>query len=453
MLKRRSTDDSRSMPQSAQPKPSVVMYDRSSERDFVLSIARGRVSVDDILDAGLRVEWLGDPVAQLGMRSLVELVTQGREVSVSHLVDVMRGVDAAGAKAIWEEHRVTAEWDFGFGARWTASELAHEVELLRSNHQRRTLFAEVGVARERLGRGESADNVAADLGDVLDGLQRQGSPATTPLRAALDDVLAGLDRAAQVVSTGHRDLDRALNGGMRPGQLITVAGRPGLGKSAVALGMARSVAEAGQGVLFVTLEMTAADVATRLLAAAASLSVASIQDGADSPRVKERAVDATRRVGALPITFMDRGVHGIGSIRREAQRLARRGQLGLVVIDYLQLVPGEGRCDNRVAEVSALSRGVKLLALDLGVPVVSLSQLNRQVENRVSKRPMLADLRESGAIEQDSDAVLLLHRDSSTPGVLEIDIAKHRNGPLGSVRAAWRPDTLTLGLMAKGEAP
>lgn len=251
------------------------------------------------------------------------------------------------------------------------------------------------------------------------------------------------------VSTGFVELDQMTNG-LKKGNLIVLAGRPSMGKTSLAMNMAEHCAIKEQlPVLVISLEMSADELTTRLVGSVGRidqthLATANLQDH-EWGRVSE----AMETLHGTPIEIQDAGVNTISEIRAMARRAQHRHkQLGLVVVDYLQLVKGsgEGAQENRATEVGNVSRGLKLLAGELGCPVIALSQLNRAVEDRPDKRPKMSDIRESGSIEQDADAILFVYRDEVytkeaclTPGVAEIIIAKQRNGPTGTVRLAWQP--------------
>lgn len=249
------------------------------------------------------------------------------------------------------------------------------------------------------------------------------------------------------VSTGWTDLDKLLLG-LHPGQLVTVAGRPGMGKSAVAAQLAYNIADAGQPILLVSLEMGRSELTDRFMATASRVDSQRIREGSLAPNDWERITGAVTTVAPLPLHIADDPGASILSIRNLTRRLITRGgQLAAVVVDYLQLLAPAAVRDNRQVEVSEISRGLKRMALELKIPVVAMAQLNRAVETRRDKRPGLADLRESGAIENDSDVVCLLYRDdyyderSKDKGVLEVHVAKQRSGPTGTARLAYEVAT------------
>lgn len=272
-------------------------------------------------------------------------------------------------------------------------------------------------------------------------------PAARLFEAGLDhlEALAARDGGLTGVPTGHRDLDEVLLG-LQPSSLVVVGARPGVGKTAFALNLAASAAvEARLPVVFFSLEMSHLELFQRLVASQARVDLARLRRGALTEADWPRIGSAVGRVGAAPLYFDDTATLGLLELRSKARQLkARLGDLGLVVVDYLQLLAGRpGGAENRQLEVSEFSRGLKVLARELEVPVVALSQLSRNLELRADKRPVLADLRESGSIEADADVVLFLYRDdlyhpdSPDRGTAEVIVAKHRNGPLATVKLAW----------------
>ncbi|MEI8104233.1 MAG: replicative DNA helicase [Actinomycetes bacterium] len=244
--------------------------------------------------------------------------------------------------------------------------------------------------------------------------------------------------------TGFRDLD-TMTSGLQPGNLVIVAGRPSMGKSAFALGVAANLAlQHNIPVGIFTLEMSKLEVAQRLMCSEGRVELQRLRSGRLTPEDWPRLVKACDGLTKAPIYVDDTRLTTLLEIRGKARRLkAREPNLGLIMIDYLQLMTSGLNAENRVQEVSQISRALKVLAGDLGVPVVALSQLSRAVESRTDKRPLLSDLRESGSIEQDADLVMFLYRDeyynenSEDQGLAEVILAKHRNGPTGTEKLAF----------------
>jgi replicative DNA helicase len=266
------------------------------------------------------------------------------------------------------------------------------------------------------------------------------------LSESLDRLEALYDRGESItgVPTGYVDLDERLSG-LQPSNLVIVGGRPSMGKTSFALGLAAHAAlEARVPVLLFSLEMSHAEITSRLLCSEARVDATRIRNGklleSDWPKISH----AISRLGEAPIYVDDNPNLTVMEVRAKARRLkSRLGELGCIVIDYLQLMSGRQRAENRQVEVSEISRGLKILARELEVPVVALSQLSRNLEMRADKRPVLADLRESGSLEQDADVVMFLYRDevynpeSPDRGTAEVIVSKHRNGPTGITHLAF----------------
>ncbi len=284
---------------------------------------------------------------------------------------------------------------------------------------------------------------------IYDVARHDDKEQVASLRDLVDQAMTDLERiqnresAFAGVPTGFRDLD-ALMSGMQAGNLIVVAARPGVGKSSFVTNLARNVAvEHRAPVAMFSLEMSRWEIGMRLLCAEARVPWDSIRNkrvGADD---WSRIVQAAEMLHDAPLSIVDSGNVTIVDIRAKARRLsARRQGLGLIIVDYLQLMSHHRRVDNRQQEIAEISRSLKLLAKELEIPVIAVSQLNRDPERRQDKRPQLSDLRESGAIEQDADVVMFIHRDDSDPakkGLADLIVAKHRNGPTDSLPLTFLP--------------
>jgi replicative DNA helicase len=247
------------------------------------------------------------------------------------------------------------------------------------------------------------------------------------------------------VRTGFYDLDR-MTAGLQKGDLIVLAARPSMGKTAFALNIAEHVAvHEGLPVLVFSLEMGASQLALRLVGALGRINQQNLRTGRLDSGEWERLTEAVERLSQVQLYIDETAALSCAELRARARRMARQfGTLGLIVIDYLQLMSGSGTSDeNRATELGEISRGLKALAKELQCPVVALSQLNRSVESRNDKRPLMSDLRESGAIEQDADIIMFIYRDdyynkeSKEPGVSEIIIGKQRNGPVGQIKLTF----------------
>lgn len=315
------------------------------------------------------------------------------------------------------------------------------------------------------GRDEMAilDDAEAKILAIAQARGRKGEGAK-PLQPLLTEVvervdaLFNCDDPSEVtgVPSGFTDLDR-MTTGFQPGDLIIVAGRPSMGKTAFAINIGEHVAvEVKKPVLVYSMEMGGVQLAFRLLGSAGKIDQQRLRTG----RLKEedwpRLTHGIQKLNDAPVLIDEDGNLTIGEMRARARRLARQhGGLGLMIVDYLQLMAGsnsgQGNQDNRATEIAEITRGLKSLGKELGCPVIALSQLNRSLEQRKDKRPMMSDLRESGAIEQDADVILFIYRDevyepdSPDKGTAEIIIGKQRNGPIGTVRLSWMGEYTKFG--------
>jgi replicative DNA helicase len=256
------------------------------------------------------------------------------------------------------------------------------------------------------------------------------------------------------VPTGFTDLDKLLGGGLQRSDMVIVAARPSLGKSTLALNIARNAAAQGAIVGVFSLEMGGDQLGMRLLASEAEVDSYNLRLGLISDADEHRLLDAIGLLSDLPLYIDDTPIQGIVEMRGKARRLQSERGLDLLIVDYLQLISGSGRVDYRVQEMGEISRSLKGLARDLDTPVLACSQLSRAVEQRPTHRPMLSDLRESGSIEQDADVVAFIYREDAytsrdeweqknptkdyPANIAEIIISKHRNGPQGMVPLYFR---------------
>jgi len=252
------------------------------------------------------------------------------------------------------------------------------------------------------------------------------------------------------VKTGYRDLDN-MTAGLQRSDLIILAARPAMGKTTLVTNLAYNVATLNkQSVLFFSLEMSKEQLIDRMLADVSGVDSWNIRTGNLSDEDFAKLSEASGEMAEAPIFIDDTPGLTVLEMRTKARRAAHTAPLGLIVIDYLQLISGSssGNSNNRVQEVSEISRGLKLLARELNVPVIALSQLSRTVESRTPQIPQLADLRESGSIEQDADIVMFIYReayynpDTDRQGVTDLILAKHRNGPTGKVELYFHPERL-----------
>jgi replicative DNA helicase len=247
------------------------------------------------------------------------------------------------------------------------------------------------------------------------------------------------------IETQFYDLD-AMTSGLQPSDLVIIAGRPSMGKTSFALNIAYNIAQQNLPVAVFSLEMSKEQLAQRLLSNEAKIESNRIRSGRLGQNDLEKVLGGLEKLLNLPIYIDDSANLSVIQMRSQVRRLQaeKKGQMGLVLIDYLQLMEGGG--DNRVQELSKITRSLKGLAREIHAPVIALSQLSRAVESRNNKRPMMSDLRESGSIEQDADLIMMLYRDeyynpdSPDRGVAEVIITKHRNGPTGTIKLLFQPE-------------
>jgi replicative DNA helicase len=293
--------------------------------------------------------------------------------------------------------------------------------------------------------------------------QHRFSESTKELRELMDDTLDHLERlyergeAITGTPSGFRELDEIL-AGFQKSALIIVGARPAMGKTAFALGAAANAAvRSSRPVLFFSLEMSHLELTQRLLSTGASVNASKFRTGKFDERDWGKIVKHMGILNEAPLWIDDNPNLTVMEIRAKARRLKSRiGDLGLIVVDYVQLMTGRSSAESRQVEISEISRGLKILARELDTPVIALSQLSRGLEQRTDKRPMLSDLRESGSLEQDADVVLFLYRDeiyntdSVDKGTAEVIVAKHRSGPTGTARMVFTPEYTRFADMARG---
>jgi replicative DNA helicase len=336
-----------------------------------------------------------------------------------------------------------------------ATNARHYAEIVRENYYLRALIrvgseiAEMGYRREQtpLDLIDRAEQMVFDISDD------RTTGDFEPMKDLISESFAELEKIVSEgrqsigAVTGFRDLDDKI-AGLQPANLVVLAARPSMGKTSLALNIARNIAvDQSKGVAIFSLEMSKMEVALRMMCSEARVDSKRLRHA--TPQVNDWAklAAACTPLSAAPIFVDDSPSLNLMEIRAKARRLkAKEHDLGLIVIDYLQLMVGDASAENRQQEISRITRGLKILARELEVPVLVLSQLSRQVEQRAGNRPVLSDLRESGAIEQDADVVLFIYRDefynrdSPDKGIAELIIGKQRNGPIGECKLAFSPD-------------
>jgi replicative DNA helicase len=332
------------------------------------------------------------------------------------------------------------------------AEIVRECAVLRKLIEVSTEIADSALNRMGKEVGQLLDEAESKVFQIAEAgaRTRQGFIEIQPLLTQVMeriDLLYHKDNPSDItgIPTGYRDLDRETSG-LQPGDLIIIAGRPSMGKTALALNMAEHVAvENKLPVAVFSMEMSGSQLAMRMLGSIGRLDQHKLRTGRLSDDDWNRLTNAVGKLHDAPILVDESGALNALELRARARRLHRQyGSLGLIVVDYLQLMQATSEGENRATEISEISRSLKSLAKELKVPVVALSQLSRAVEQRTGpKRPIMSDLRESGAIEQDADLILAIYReevytpDTPEKGMAEIIILKQRNGPIGTIKLTF----------------
>ncbi|GAA0425836.1 replicative DNA helicase [Leifsonia naganoensis] len=378
--------------------------------------------------------------------AILSLYSHGEPTDVITVTDELTKLGelsrAGGAEYL---HTLTSLVPTAANAGYYAN-IVTEKALLRRLVEAGTRITQMGYKAE----GEVLDlvnNAQAEIYSVTGAQEAEDYvPLTEAVTVAIDEIEAAKHKDGSMtgVPTGFSELDELTNG-LHPGQMVIVAARPALGKSTLALDFARAAAiKHDMPTIFFSLEMGRSEIAMRLLSAEATVPLQHMRKGTVDNR-DWTTIAATRgRINDAPLYIDDSPNMTLVEIRAKCRRLKQRVGLKMVVIDYLQLMTSGKRVESRQQEVSEFSRALKLLAKELQVPVIALSQLNRGPEQRADKLPALSDLRESGSIEQDADMVILLHRESAyekdnpRAGEADLIVAKHRNGPTKTVTVAFQ---------------
>lgn len=303
-----------------------------------------------------------------------------------------------------------------------------------------------------LGKEKTQDILEVTEKKIFDLVQNRGSEEFVPIRQVVLNAIEKIEKASRTqgsvtgIPTGFIDLDYKMSG-FQPSDLILVAARPSMGKTAFVLNIAQYMAFHNDVTTAIfSLEMSKEQLVNRLLALESKVDSQNIRTGNLEDEEWAKLIEGANIIGKSHLIIDDKPGISISELRSKCRKYKMEHNLGVIFIDYLQLMTGSGRSESRQQEISEISRSLKALARELNVPVVALSQLSRAVEQRPDHRPMLSDLRESGAIEQDADVVMFIYRDdyynkdSENKNIAEIIIAKQRNGPIGTVNLVWLPN-------------
>ncbi|HEY5115139.1 MAG TPA: replicative DNA helicase [Nakamurella sp.] len=436
------------------PAPSATFdrqppQDLAAEQSVLGGMLMSKDAIADVIEA-LRSGDFYKPAHTLVFDAVLNLYSRGEPADA---ITVASELDKAGSLgrvggAVYL-HTLMAAVPTAANAGFYAQIVA-EKAILRRLVEAGTRIVQLGYGGNEgdVGGGEVDEIVDRAQAEIYDVTERRTSEDYVVLEELLQPTMDEIDAIAMAggqaagVPTGFADLDNLTNG-LHPGQMIIVAARPGIGKSTLALDIARhaAVKHRKTAVIF-SLEMSKTEITMRLLSAEAGIRLSQMRSGSMSEQDWQKIVRRMTEISDAPLFIDDSPNMTMMEIRAKARRLKQRNDLKLIVVDYLQLMTSGKRVESRQQEVSEFSRQMKLLAKELEVPVIAISQLNRGPEQRTDKRPMLSDLRESGSLEQDADMVILVHRpdaweaDDPRAGEADLIVAKHRNGPTTTVAVA-----------------
>ena len=420
-------------------------HDELAERSVIGAML---LNPDVILDVaeGLRPDDFYFPAHQLIYQAILDLFAQGSNVDVlivSGRLDRLNALERIGGAPYL--HTLISEVPTAANARYYA-EIVEEKSILRQLVNAGTQVVQLGYEGEE---GMEVDAIVDRAQQKVFAVTRNQTgedyrPLSDLLKPTIDELtmIASGGALEAGVPTGFIDLDKLTNG-LHAGQMIIVAARPGVGKSTLALDFMRSCSiHQGKTSVIFSLEMSASEIIMRMLSAETEIKLSAMRSGQMEERDLEKLTQRLTEIQDAPLFIDDSPNLTMMEIRSKARRLKQQHGLDLVVVDYLQLMSSGKRVESRQQEVSEFSRHLKLLAKELEVPVIAISQLNRGPEARTDKRPQLADLRESGSLEQDADMVFLLYRpdsqdrDDERAGEADIIVAKHRGGPIDTIPVA-----------------
>jgi len=380
---------------------------------------------------------------------MVELYNQGNPIDVITLAQYLKRVKAEERTGGTEYLGSLVE------AVSTSAGITFHAEIIQKLSVRRRLINQCSVISEACFQDWEKTEDLLELAEqsIFDIAEAQAKAGFESLKDIITQSFKKLESATALdgyvtgIPTGFRDFDR-LTAGFQPSDLIVMAGRPSMGKTALALNIGYNAAEKTQkGVAIFSLEMSRPQLGIRMLGFDAGIDATKLRTGFLRDKEWRALTESANRLSQLPIFIDDSSAITVLEMKAKCRRMLKRQELGLVIVDYMQLIQGRRSAESRQLEMSEISRSLKGLAKDLNVPVVALSQLNRKVEDRPNKRPQLADLRESGAIEQDADVIAFIYRDEAyhpttdeNRNIAEIIVGKQRNGPTGFFRLYFQKE-------------
>ena len=437
----------------------TMPHDDVAEQSVLGGMLLSKDAIADVVES-LRASDFYKPAHETIYEAILSLYGHGSPADAITVADELkkRGeLTRVGGAAYL--HTLIASVPTAANAQYYA-EIVKEHAIMRRLIEAGTKIAQLGYANETEADA-LVDQAQAEIYAVTDGNAKEDYVSfSEALEATMREIDANSNRPDGVygVPTDFLELDE-LTGGLHGGQMIVIAARPGVGKSTLALDIARSAAiHHHMATVFFSLEMSRTELAMRILSAEGKISMGRLKKGDLDTEGWTNLATLQGRIDSAPLFIDDSPNMTLMEIRAKCRRLKQRNDLKLVVLDYLQLMSSGKKVESRQQEVSEFSRSLKLLAKELDVPVIALSQLNRGSEQRTDKRPMVSDLRESGSIEQDADMVILLHRedmynpDSDRVGEADMIIAKHRGGPTRTIPLAFSGKYSRFNNMAN-EAP
>ncbi|WEV79815.1 replicative DNA helicase [Janibacter cremeus] len=440
---------------SSPPADRLPPQDVGAEQSVLGGMLLSKDAIGDVNEA-VRSKDFYRPAHELIFDAIVDLYSRGEPADAITVADELskRGdLQRAGGQAYLHDliQSVPTAANAGYYAQIVA-----ERAVLRRLVEAGTKIVQMGYAQ---GGGDVEDIVNQAQAEVYTVAEKRGGEDYAPLWDTLNDTMTEIEVAAgrtdemTGVPTGFHDLDE-LTHGLHPGQMVVIAARPAVGKSTLGVDIARAAAiHHGMATAIFSLEMSRSEITMRVLAAEASIQLQHLRRGKMSDPDWRKLSRVVGRISDSPLYIDDSPNLALMEIRAKARRLKQQHNLKLIVIDYLQLMTSGKKVESRQQEVSEFSRALKLLAKELEVPVIAISQLNRGPEQRTDKRPAMSDLRESGSIEQDADLVILLHRDrdpdSEREGEADIIVAKHRNGPTADIVLGFQGHYARFSNMAK----
>lgn len=380
--------------------------------------------------------------------TIVELHEEGRPVDVVTLQDRLKEKDVPGEVSSLEFIRdILTEVPTSANIKSYARIVAEKSTL------RKMIRLNEDIANQCYGGKESIEVILEEAEKrIFELVQNRNSGEFVPIRQVVMNALEKIEAASKNsgrvtgIATGFLDLDYKTSG-MQPADLVLIAARPSMGKTAFVLNIAQYVAfRLKEAVAMFSLEMSKEQLVNRMFSLESNVDAQNLRNGTLNDEEWEKLIESAGVIGKSKLIIDDTAGISISELRSKCRKFKLEHDIKMIIIDYLQLMSGSGRSESRQQEISEISRSLKKLARELNVPVLALSQLSRAVEQRPDHRPMMSDLRESGAIEQDADVVMFIYRDdyynkdSEKKGISEIIIGKQRNGPIGTVELVWLPE-------------